>query len=108
MSTETLPTWFWMFYYLFLLITMGSAVFQILKKKRMQAMAVLALVFALTIPFLSLANSIGRSEGFNELEHLLAEIQLGSLWSIYVMIGYFYLLLWWGMFLIKCQSLFGR
>ncbi|MEK5482028.1 hypothetical protein [Viridibacillus sp. FSL R5-0888] len=38
---------------------------------------------------------------WNEFEHLVTQLQQGSFWSIYVIIAFLYLLVWWVMFLIK-------
>ncbi|MFJ7646869.1 hypothetical protein ACIQ1H_04925 [Lysinibacillus sp. NPDC097279] len=37
----------------------------------------------------------------NEFEHLLIQLQQGYFWSIYVIIAYLYLLVWWGIFLFN-------
>ena len=55
----------------------------------------IAIVFVITVPIVSLINSIGRGEGLNEFEHLLNQLQQGVIWSIYVVLGYLFLLAWW-------------
>lgn len=99
---ETLPNWFWILYYLFLLITLGTAIFSIVKRK-MTNLAMIAIIFTIIIPIITLANSIGRAEGTNEFEHILSQFQQGAVWSIIAIIGYIFLLVWWILFLFKLK-----
>jgi hypothetical protein len=103
MSTETLPSWFWIIYYLFLFITFGTAIFSLIRKKII-SLSIIAIVFTITVLIISLLNSIGRAEGINEFEHLLKQLQQGSIWSIYAIIGHFYILVWWVLFFIKSKN----
>ncbi|MCR8859991.1 hypothetical protein NQ113_22645 [Bacillus pseudomycoides] len=103
MYWETLPNWFWAIYYLFLLITLGTAIFCVIRKK-MKKLSILAIVFAITVPIISLINSIGRAEGINEFEHLINQLQQGAIWSIFMTIGYLFLLVWWIFFLLKSKN----
>ncbi|MBM7691773.1 hypothetical protein JOC77_001180 [Peribacillus deserti] len=100
MSTVTLPSWFWMIYYLFLLITVGTATFCLIRS-RMTGWSLLVIGISCSLPIVSLLNSIGREEGMNEFEHLYNQLQQGSLWSFYVFLGYLYTLVWWFLFLKK-------
>jgi hypothetical protein len=102
MSTETLPSWFWIIYYLFLFITLGTAIFSLIRKKII-SLSIIAIVFTITVPIISLLNSIGRAEGLNEFEHLVNQLQQGSIWSIYAIIAYLYLLVWWVLFFNKSK-----
>ncbi|WP_201777684.1 hypothetical protein [Ornithinibacillus californiensis] len=34
----------------------------------------------------------------NEWEHLVLEIQNGAAWAIYSVVGYIWLVVWWGIF----------
>ncbi|MFD2922162.1 hypothetical protein [Halobacillus naozhouensis] len=106
MSTETLPSWFWVVYYLLLFITLSFAVFSLIRK-RIKGLSIIAVVFAVTVPIISMLSSIGREEGLNELEHLVHQLQDGELWSIYVVIGYLYLLVWW-VFILKQNKKINR
>ncbi|MCM3127265.1 hypothetical protein ACFQ3J_11490 [Paenibacillus provencensis] len=94
MEWETLPDWFWILLYLLLLATLVTAVISLFRKKRVP-FAIIAIIMTLTIPLVSIYNSIGRSAGYNEFEHLLHKLSEGSLWSIYVSLGYVYILFWW-------------
>lgn len=93
----TLPDWFWIIYYSILLITLGATIFSLVRKKLI-SLSIIAIIFTMTIPLVSLIYSIGRSEGHNEFEHLFSQLQQGAIWSIYVSIGYLYLLIWWLLF----------
>ncbi|BCB05128.1 hypothetical protein [Bacillus sp. KH172YL63] len=96
---ETLPSWFWVFYYLFLLVTFGTAISRLLQNKQKQtAMVVITITFLL--PIISLTNSIGRADGMNEFEHLFSQLQLGAAWSIFTVAGYIFLFSWWAFIVV--------
>nr|WP_113755649.1 hypothetical protein [Brevibacillus laterosporus] len=103
MSTETFPSWFWIIYYLFLFKTLKTAIFSLIRK-RIRSLSIIAIVFTITVPIISLLNSIGRKEGLNEFEHLFNQLQQGAIWSIYVIIGYLYILVWWLFFFKKNKN----
>ncbi|MEC1184429.1 hypothetical protein [Bacillus altitudinis] len=100
---ETLPNWFWALYYLFFLTTLGTAIFSVVKNKH-SGLSILTIVFTVTIPMISLINSIGRVEGMNEFEHLFSQLRQGAVWSIFTVIGYIFLLVWWVLILFKSKS----
>lgn len=100
MYWETLPTWVWSIYYLFLLATMGTAIYSMIRKKLI-GLSIIAMILTISIPFISFLNSIERAAGLNEFEYLILQLQQGAIWSVYTMVGYLYLFVWWGMFLIK-------
>ncbi|SES18716.1 hypothetical protein SAMN04487944_12274 [Gracilibacillus ureilyticus] len=94
MYGETLPNWFWAIYYLFLLTTFVSAIISITKKKRIYR-SILAILFAVIIPVVSVINSVDRAENMNEFEHLVSQFQNGAIWSVFTIIGYLFLIVWW-------------
>lgn len=100
---ETLPNWFWSLYYFFLLTTLGTAIFSVMKKKH-KGLSILAIVFTVTVPIISLINSIGRVEEMNEFEHLFNQLQQCTIWSIFTVIGYIFLIVWWALILFKSKS----
>ncbi|WP_164669771.1 hypothetical protein [Virgibacillus doumboii] len=100
---ETLPNWFWIIYCLLLLTTLITAIYSFAKKK-MEGFSILAIVITVTVPVVSLINSIGRTEGMNEFEHLVSQLQQGAIWSVFVVLGYLFLLLWWISFLLKVKE----
>jgi hypothetical protein len=73
MYWETLPNWFWVLYYLFLLSTLGTAIYSIVKKKG-KILPFLTIVFTVTIPIVAFINSIGRAEEMNEFEQFSKSI----------------------------------
>ena len=99
---ETLHDWFWTLYYLFFLATLGTAIYSVVKKRR-RGLSILVIVITVTVPIISLLNSIGRVEGMDEFEHLFSQLQQGTVWSILTVIGYVFLLVWWGLILIKAS-----
>lgn len=100
MYWETLPSWVWLIYYLFLFLTLGTGILNAIRK-RMLGLSIIAICLAITVPIISLFNSIGRVMGINELEHLVAQFQQGSIWAIYTVIGSLYLFVYWVIFFIK-------
>jgi hypothetical protein len=100
MYWETLPNWFWALYYLFLLITLGATILSILKRKLI-GLSILAMMISVTVPIISLLSSTDRAEGMNEFEHFLGQLQQGAIWSVLVVFGYLFLLVWWALFLFK-------
>lgn len=100
MYWETLPNWVWIIYYLFLLATLGTAISSVIRKKMLK-LSIIAIVLTMTVPVISLINSIGRAEGLNEFEHLVTQLQQGAIWSIYTIIGFLFLIVWWVIFLFK-------
>jgi hypothetical protein len=102
MDWDTLPNWFWVIYYLFLLTTLGTTIYSFVKRK-MKGLSIIAILFTVTVPIIVLINSIGRAEGMNEFEYLVSQLQQGALWSYFTSIGYLFLLLWWVLFLFKSR-----
>jgi hypothetical protein len=96
-STETLPNWFWLVYYLSLLLTIGTGIFSIILKKNVW-MSIIAVVVTASIPIVGFVNGMEREEGQNELDQLILNLQQGSIWAIYIVLGYIFLLVWWFFF----------
>lgn len=102
MYWETLPNWIWVIYYTFLLITLGLAIFNILQRK-MKNLSIIAIVITFTTPVIGIINSIERENGINEFEHLVIHLQQGSLWAIYIITSYLYILVWSILFFSKIK-----
>ncbi|WP_260412590.1 hypothetical protein [Alkalihalobacillus sp. TS-13] len=90
MNWETLPGWFWTIYYIFLLTTLGLAIFRVIKQKS-KFFPLLVIVISLTTPCVTLINSIGRARGRNEFEHFLNQLQGGTFWSLFTILGHLFL-----------------
>jgi len=99
-----LPNWVWIIYYLFIIATLGSAILSVIRKKLI-ILSIITIVLTITIPIISIINSIGREKGVDEFEQLVTHLQQGSPWSIYAIIGFLYLLIWWIMFLLKYKKI---
>jgi hypothetical protein len=100
MQWETLPSWIWTVYYIFFIITLGTAIFHIVKKDK-KRWSVGVVVFTITVPIVSLVSSFGRAEGMNEFDYLVSQLHQGAAWSIFVVIGNLFLIGWWGITLFK-------
>ncbi|ERM15767.1 hypothetical protein [Brevibacillus laterosporus] len=98
---ETLPNWFWIIYYLFLLATLKTALFSLVKKQVLRIVSSFTIIFVCTIPFIGLIHSIERQDGLNEFEYFRGQLQQGEIWTIYSIVGYVYLLVWWGLVIRK-------
>lgn len=97
---ETMPNWFWIVYYSLLLITLGAAIFSVVRKKMIN-LSMPTIVFTVMIPIITLINSMGRTEGMNELEYFFSQLQEGVIWSILIAALYLYLIVWWVLMLFK-------
>ncbi|WP_299093279.1 hypothetical protein [uncultured Metabacillus sp.] len=104
MSTETLPAWFWLIYYSFLFITFGTVIYSLIRKSNFR-MSITLIVFLMTVPVISLLGCIGRGEGQNEFEYIFAQFLQGAVWSIYVVIGYLFLVIWWFVFSLSNKKI---
>lgn len=95
-ATTSLPGWFWIIYYVFLIITFGVSIFAIMKKRN-RVLSIINLIILITVPAVSFINDIGRSAP-NEFQHLILNLMQGSLWAIYAFVGYLFILVWWILF----------
>ncbi|MFJ5763619.1 hypothetical protein ACIQAA_31925 [Neobacillus sp. NPDC093182] len=70
-------------------------------RKKLIVLSIITIVLTMTVPIISMLNSIERDISVNELEHLIAQLQIGSIWSIYAVIGTLYLFVYWVIFFVK-------
>ena len=94
MYWETLPNWVWAMFYAFLILTLCQAIISI-KQRKFKGLSIITAVNIFTIPVIGIINSIDREYGINEFEHLVIHLQQGSLWALYIIISYLYILVWW-------------
>ncbi|QOS98385.1 hypothetical protein JNUCC42_18030 [Brevibacterium sp. JNUCC-42] len=92
----TMPLWFWIFYYLFILVTIILTIVCMIKKKHI-LFSVITLVFTILAPIVFFLNSLARGYG-NELEFFYRELCSGEIWPIFGVtalaeIGFWYFLL---------------
>ncbi|MCM3666113.1 hypothetical protein M3204_16975 [Mesobacillus subterraneus] len=59
MYWETLSAWLWVGYYLFILLIFTTAIISVIKKRRM-TMFMIAILLTISVPMISLINSIGN------------------------------------------------
>lgn len=104
MFWESIPDWVLGIYYLFLISTLIIGILNFIKDNN-RTFSIISILFSITIPFLGIINSIDRIEGFNELEHLFIQLQKGSIWAIYSVIGCLYLLIWLMLYLINSRKI---
>ena len=102
MSGETLPGWFWFIYYLFLILTLITTSFGLIRKRNVP-FSIINLFLVITVPIVALLNSIGRTEG-TELDYLISSISQWSLWAIFVLLGFLYMLFWWIQFFLRAKK----
>lgn len=102
MQWETLPVWFWIIYYLFLLMTIGTAIFSMIKKKHIK-LSILTIFLTITTHSIFFLNSFSRTEGMNEFEFLFNQILHGNILSILVTVGYILIFAWWILFLFNLK-----
>ena len=100
MYWETVPNWVLIIYYIFILASLGAALLNIIRLKTV-VMSTVSFILALTIPIISIINSIGREIGVDEFKHFIAQLQQGAPWSIYALLGYCFLFVWWVIYVIQ-------
>lgn len=91
---ETLPSLFWLLYYLFFIITIGIAILKIVKK-RLLSLSILAIGLSFLAPFTNFMYSLGRKEGLNEWDNLMINVKDGDLWAIFILVLHLYLIVYW-------------
>jgi hypothetical protein len=91
---EMETTWIWIGYYSLALASLLASIFCVMTKRmvRMSWLHVFILVSGYVIFHY---HAIGRPIDQSEYDYLTAELNNGSLWSAYVLVGYVYTLAWW-------------
>jgi hypothetical protein len=90
---ETLPFWFWILYYLFILSTLVMSIIHLFRKRNV-LFSTVALLLSIIIPVSSLFFSIGRPEG-NEFGFMFQQAFAGSLWALFLLAGHLIMIIWW-------------
>ncbi|MFS1511773.1 hypothetical protein VQL36_04950 [Chengkuizengella sp. SCS-71B] len=94
MNLETLPSWFWLMYYLFLLVTIAVAIHSITKRK-ITILSIITIITTITLPPAFIIEAMGRYPGLNEFEFLIIQLQEGYKSSAYVALCHLMLVVWW-------------
>lgn len=97
MSTETLPYWFWIIYYMFIVVSVGVSIFAMYKKNHI-VLSSINIFAVISFYFVGLIGNIGRPEG-TELDFFKQNLAEGKFWAIYIVICVFFVLFWWFKFL---------
>ncbi|MFT9598337.1 hypothetical protein [Mesobacillus sp.] len=84
---------FWIILYLLLMIIFVRAIYSVIKKKQVP-LAMIAILIIISVPMVSLMNSIERPLDMSEFEFLVRELKQGALWAIFTIAGYLYILVW--------------
>ncbi|WP_042222169.1 hypothetical protein [Oceanobacillus manasiensis] len=100
---ESLPSWLVWPYGLFILSTIGMAIWSI-SKKRMQDLAYPALAMAIITPIATIFYLIGRGAGVNEFEYIMQNVVKGDIMAIFIFALYGYLIFWWVVTAIKWKT----
>lgn len=95
---ETLPTWFWVCYYIFIFVTLISGIINWIKQVH-TPMAAMIIILSLLTPLVGFVYSVGRTEGLNEFQYILQQIKGGNLWAIFISAAHLYFAVWWFIFL---------
>lgn len=94
MYWETLPGWVWLIYYFVIILTLVLAIHSILKNK-MRRLSFAVVLFSISVPILLFINSIERDKDVTEFDHFVAELQAGTVWTIFSILGYGVILAWY-------------
>ncbi|ENQ3105623.1 hypothetical protein ACEOWJ_001604 [Bacillus cereus] len=91
-DVEAMPAFFWRIYYSVLFIFLVTGIlncYQFKEDKLKTKLNILNLIFIVSIPVVSLLNSINRTG--NEYDHFMYSLNQFDIWAIYAMIGYLYI-----------------
>jgi hypothetical protein len=84
---------FWIILYLLLMIIFVRAIYSVIKKNQVP-LAMIAILIIISVPMVSLMNSIDRPLEMSEFEFLSRELKQGALWAIFTIAGYLYIFVW--------------
>ncbi|RDW18121.1 hypothetical protein CWR48_11045 [Oceanobacillus arenosus] len=90
---ETLPNWFWVIYYIFLLLSLVTGVIGLVRQW-LSTLSSFAIILSLLAPLVSFVYVVQRSNGLTELGYLLAQLKTGDLWAIFITVMFLYLIAW--------------
>lgn len=93
-DVAAMPALFWRIYYSVLFIFLVSGIlncYHFQKDKLKTKLNIINLIFIVSIPVVSLLNSINRNG--NEYDHFMYSLKQFDIWAIYTMIGYLYIII---------------
>ncbi|WP_087973419.1 hypothetical protein [Oceanobacillus rekensis] len=94
---ETLPTWFWIIYYIIIFLTLVSGIINWVRRIY-SPLAAITIILSLLTPLVGFLYSIGRPVGINEYEYVMAQFQMRNLWSVFIVFAHIYFIIWGFMF----------
>ena len=107
MMFETLPDWFWILYYLFIITTFVTSIYYAVRKRN-KLFSIFTAIVTIITPFLSFLYAIGRSDGLNEWEYIAIGLQEGSLWAITVTAAHLITIAWWFFFFYNFNTVINN
>ncbi len=95
---SNIPAWFWIIYYTFFATTFFISVLAVIRRRN-RWFSIINLIIVVTVPFVSIINTMGIIAAANEFIHLMNHLRQGDLWAVYVWAGYLFILIWWVWFI---------
>lgn len=92
-----MPNWVWVMYYLFLLLTLISAIYSCFRGKLIY-WAYATVIVSLMVPIVGLLFRAQRTEAMNELAYLFSQLGNGDIWAVLITVCLVYVGLWWVLF----------
>lgn len=100
---ETLPSWVWGFYYVFLLIALGSSIVYLIRKQR-KLLSILTMFSSVFGPIVFFLQSLLRASG-TEIDNLWHSLGQGEIWALFVILAFMEMLVW---YVTLVRDLFGQ
>ncbi|CDQ40791.1 hypothetical protein M948_17945 [Virgibacillus sp. CM-4] len=94
----SLPTWIWVFYFIFLVFTLTTALISNFKNRSI-SYAYTAIILSFAAPLFSFLFSVGRPEGVHSISYVFSQIWNGNLFALAIVLANIYLLFWDGLFI---------
>lgn len=93
-----MPSWVWVMYYLFLLLTLISAFYSCFRG-RLLYWAYATIIVSLLVPIVGLLFRAQRTESVNELAYLFSQLGNGDIWAVLITLCLVYVGLWCVLFI---------
>ncbi|UJL47492.1 hypothetical protein KFZ58_06365 [Virgibacillus sp. NKC19-16] len=93
-----MPNWVWVIYYLFLLLTLISAIYSCFRGKLIY-WAYACIIVSLLVPIVGLLFRAQHTTDMNGLGYLFSQLGNGDLWAVLITLCLVYVGLWWVLFI---------
>ncbi len=100
---ETLPSWVWGFYYVFILIALVSSIVYLIRKQR-KLLSILTILSSIIGPIVFFLQSLLRASG-TEIDNLWHSLGQGEIWALFVLLAFMEMLVW---YVTLIKDFFGR